>query len=89
MSTKVDSATFHSRHNRSSTHVAAHNELPILKEHFEFQGLSSSAAEEAAEAECHRKVWEEKKRKAEDEKANKAKKTKVANSSQGPSSEQL
>ncbi|KAJ3741070.1 hypothetical protein EV360DRAFT_76766 [Lentinula raphanica] len=46
-------------------------------------------AEEAAEAERRRKVKEGKKRKAEEEKAGKAKKTKVADSGQGPSSEQL
>ncbi|KAJ3737910.1 hypothetical protein EV360DRAFT_77314, partial [Lentinula raphanica] len=46
-------------------------------------------AEEAAEAERCRKVKEGKKRKAEEEKAGKAKKTKVADSGQGPSSEQL
>ncbi|KAJ3970200.1 hypothetical protein EV361DRAFT_869481 [Lentinula raphanica] len=46
-------------------------------------------AEEAAEAEHRRKVKEGKKRKAEEEKASKAKKTKVADSGQGPSSEQL
>ncbi|KAJ3753454.1 hypothetical protein EV360DRAFT_74509 [Lentinula raphanica] len=46
-------------------------------------------AEEAAEAERRQKVKEGKKRKAEEEKAGKAKKTKVADSSQGPSSEQL
>ncbi|KAJ3831071.1 hypothetical protein F5878DRAFT_647967 [Lentinula raphanica] len=46
-------------------------------------------AEEAAEAERRRTIKEGKKRKAEEEKANKAKKAKVTDSGQGPSSEQL
>ncbi|KAJ3737871.1 hypothetical protein EV360DRAFT_91170, partial [Lentinula raphanica] len=46
-------------------------------------------AEEAAEAERRRKVKEGKKRKAEEEKAGKAKKPKVTDSGQRPSSEQL
>ncbi|KAJ3738095.1 hypothetical protein EV360DRAFT_90836 [Lentinula raphanica] len=46
-------------------------------------------AEEAEEEERRRKVREGKKRKAEEAKASKAKRTKVADSGQGPSSEQL
>ncbi|KAJ3738168.1 hypothetical protein EV360DRAFT_90748 [Lentinula raphanica] len=46
-------------------------------------------AEEAAEAERRRKIKEGKKRKAEEEKAGKAKKPKVTDSGQGPSSDQL